>query len=73
MTKELIKESLEINCGYCRKKIDRVWVCKMEIPDITKYVFICPDCQNCLGVSESKHPDFITYKQVFDTSQLDFK
>jgi hypothetical protein len=34
-----------------------VWVCKLEIPHIRRYVFFCPNCQRCLGVSDSKNPE----------------
>ncbi|HSD64806.1 MAG TPA: hypothetical protein VLB50_13470 [Ignavibacteriaceae bacterium] len=57
MTKELVEESLEITCSNCRKMINKVWVCKLEIPDVTRYVFFCPNCQRCLGVSDNKNPN----------------
>jgi hypothetical protein len=56
MTKELVEEPLEITCRNCGKKIKKVWVCKLEIPKITRYVFICTNCQRCLGVSDNKNP-----------------
>lgn len=57
MTKELVEESLEITCSNCMRKINKVWVCKLEIPNITRYVFFCPNCQRCLGVSDNKNPN----------------
>jgi hypothetical protein len=59
MTKELVKENIEINCVSCGRKITEVWICKLEVPHITKYVFFCSSCQRCLGVSDSKNPDSI--------------
>ena len=57
MTKELVKEATEITCMHCRKKINEVWICKLEVPHITKYVFFCSSCQRCLGISDDKNPE----------------
>ncbi len=56
MTKELVKENLETTCKSCGEKIDEVWVCKLEVPHVTKYVYFCSRCQRCLGISEDKNP-----------------
>lgn len=56
MTKELVEETLEITCRNCGEKSEKVWVCKLEIPNITRYVFFCANCQRCLGVSNNKNP-----------------
>lgn len=57
MTKELVEESIEITCANCLKKLNKVWVCKMEIPNVTRYVFFCPNCQRCLGISDNNNPN----------------
>lgn len=59
MTKELVEENIEITCNNCMKKMNKVLVCKMEIPEITRYVFFCPNCQRCLGVSDNRNPNSI--------------
>ncbi len=56
MTKELVEENSELTCRNCGKTISKVWVCKLEVPEVTRYVFFCSSCQRCLGVSDNKNP-----------------
>jgi hypothetical protein len=56
MTKELVEGALKITCRYCGKETEKVWICKLEIPHVTRYIFFCPGCQRCLGVSNDKNP-----------------
>ncbi|HEY6907208.1 MAG TPA: hypothetical protein VI230_07035 [Ignavibacteriaceae bacterium] len=56
MTKELLEEVSELTCKNCGKTIAKVWVCKLEVPHVTRYVFFCSSCQRCLGVSDNKNP-----------------
>lgn len=56
MTKEVLEEISDLKCSNCGRTINKVWVCKLEVPEVTRYVFFCTNCQRCLGVSNSKNP-----------------
>jgi len=57
MTKELVEGVLKITCRHCGRETEKVWICKLEIPHVKRYVFICPSCQRCLGVSDDNNPN----------------
>jgi DNA-directed RNA polymerase subunit RPC12/RpoP len=54
MKKEIEKENVKAVCPYCKKKIDLIWVCKIESVIGTRYVFFCSECQKSLGISHEK-------------------
>ncbi|HKB86924.1 MAG TPA: hypothetical protein VKD08_12180 [Ignavibacteriaceae bacterium] len=61
MTKELVEEISELTCKNCGKTISKVWICKLEVPKVTRYVFFCTSCQRCLGVSNNKNPQSLVH------------
>ena len=54
MNKMIDKERVSAVCPHCAKKIDLVWVCRLDSVIGTRYVFFCGECQKSLGISHEK-------------------
>ncbi len=54
MVKEIDKEEVHTVCPHCLKKINMVWVCKLESIIGIRYAYFCGECQKNLGISHIK-------------------
>ncbi|MCL5030054.1 MAG: hypothetical protein M1480_13655 [Bacteroidetes bacterium] len=54
MVKEIDKEDVHTVCPHCLKKINLVWVCKLESIIGIRYAYFCSECQKNLGISHIK-------------------
>ncbi|MFH0735317.1 MAG: hypothetical protein V1773_12810 [bacterium] len=53
--KEIEKELIEtIVCPQCFTPIDFVWLCTIQSIKLNSYIYLCPNCNNLLDVSEQK-------------------
>ncbi len=54
MVKEIDKQNVHAVCPHCLKKINLVWVCKLESIIGIRYAYFCGECQKNLGISHNK-------------------
>ncbi|MDR3628335.1 MAG: hypothetical protein P4L45_15940 [Ignavibacteriaceae bacterium] len=71
MNKEIEKEKVNAVCPHCLKKIDLVWVCRINSIIGTRNVFFCGECQKSLGISHEKEfTDNIMNVSIINTAKI---
>jgi uncharacterized protein YbaR (Trm112 family) len=51
-----IEEKIDVNpiCPHCKKELSTIW-CRLISGMLGKrYIYFCPECRSCLGVSHRK-------------------
>lgn len=64
MTKEIEQIEIKSTCPICNKKINELWVAKLDSVIGVRYAYICSECKNLLKLSKEKYGGTLNLNKI---------